>query len=43
MGCPFVFKFSNFNYPIFSVFFFLLVCFICFFMSSIFRLFFVFG
>ena len=39
-GCPFVFKFSSFNYPIFGVFFKLLVCFICFYMLSVFRLFF---
>ena len=34
----FVFKSSSFNYPIFSVFFLLLVCFRYFYMFSIFRL-----
>ena len=37
-GFPFVFKFSNFNYPIFSVFFLVLVCFSYFYMFSVFRL-----
>ena len=37
-GFPFVIKFSNFNYPIFIIFFLLLVCFSYFYMFSIFRL-----
>ena len=37
-GFPFVFKLSNFNYPIFSVLFLLLVCFGYFYMFSVFRL-----
>ena len=37
-GIPFVFKFSNFNYPISSVFFLLLECFGYFYMFSVFRL-----
>ena len=39
-GFPFVFKFPSFNYPIFSVFFLLLVCFSYFYMFSVFRFFF---